>query len=63
MTQVLKDPRFMEEAQYFGTNLISFVILQERIKNDFKYLVIKTLADEEVKNETINVLEFITKQK
>lgn len=63
LTQVLKDKRFMDEAQIFGTDLISFVLLREQIKQDFKNLVIKTLEDEEVKKETINVLEYITNQK
>lgn len=63
LTQVLKDDRFMNEAQIFGTDLIAWVIARDQIQQDFKGLVIKTLDDEEVKQETINVLEYITEQK
>lgn len=53
----------MKEAQVFGVDLIEWVIKQKEIEEDFKDLVIKTLDDESVKAETLNVLEYITKQK
>jgi uncharacterized membrane-anchored protein YjiN (DUF445 family) len=39
------------------------VVARDRIQEDLKNLVIKTLDNEDVKKETVNVLEFITKEK
>jgi hypothetical protein len=63
LTQVLQDPRFMHEAQIFGTDLISWVLAQEQIQKDFKDLVVATLDDKEVKDATVRVLDYILKQK
>ena len=35
LTNVLQDPRFMKEAQVFGTDLISFTLRQEIVGQDF----------------------------
>lgn len=45
LLQVLRDPRFMEEAEPFGTRLIAKVLAQETIQEDFKQLVMKVLQD------------------
>ena len=31
LTQVLQDPRFMDEAKVFGTDLIAWVLVQPRV--------------------------------
>ena len=49
----------MNEAQVFGSDLIAWVIARDQIQNDFKNLVVKTLEDEAVKQETISALEYI----
>lgn len=53
----------MKEAQIFGTDLIAYVLAQEQITTDFKKLILKTLDDKAVKDETIHLLEYILKQK
>lgn len=35
LTNVLIDPRFMKEAQVFGTDLIAFTLRQEAVYQDF----------------------------
>ena len=52
----------MDQGQEFGVDLIAWVLARERIQQDFKDLVIKTLDDKDVKEQTINVLEYITNQ-
>ena len=63
LINVLKDPRFINQSRVFGTDLISWVIMQDPAQEEFKKLVVRTLQDESVKNETIKVLEYITQQK
>ena len=63
LINVLKDPRFINQSRIFGTDLISWVIMQDPAQEEFKKLVVRTLQDESVKNETIKVLEYITQQK
>lgn len=53
----------MNEGQIFGVDLITYILQRDEIHNNFKTLVINTLNDEDVKKETINVLEYITSQK
>ena len=60
LINVLKDPRFINQSRVFGTDLISWVIMQDPAQEEFKKLVVRTLQDETVKNETVKVLEYIT---
>ena len=45
LTNVLQDPRFMKEAQVFGTDLISFTLRQQAVYEDFQKLVVRTLQE------------------
>ena len=60
---MLKDPRFVEASKVFGTDLIAWVILQDQAQEEFKKLIVKTLADNRVQAETIEILKYITDQK
>ena len=40
----------------FGVDLIAYVLAQDKIQMDFKDIVVATLNDTEVRNETVNVL-------
>ena len=53
LINVLNDPRFINASQIFGTDLITWVIQQDPAQEEFKKLIIKTLQDETVKNETV----------
>lgn len=57
--QVLQDKRFIDEANLFGEALIGWVLLQPGIQDEFKNLVIKTIDDQDVKEATINVMQYI----
>ena len=63
LVNVLKDPRFVEASKVFGTDLIAWVILQDKAQEEFKKLIVKTLADNRVQAETIEILKYITDQK
>ena len=45
----------------FGTALIANVIARDSIQGDFKDLIVKTLANPEVKDETLRLVEYILK--
>ena len=60
LTNVLQDKRFVDASKVFGTDLIAWVIVQERAQEEFKKLIVKTLADNRVQAETIEVLKYIT---
>ena len=60
---MLKDPRFVQASKEFGTDLIAWVILQDEAQEEFKKLIVKTLADNRVQNETVQILKYITDQK
>ena len=60
---MLKDPRFVEASKEFGTDLIAWVILQDEAQEEFKKLIVKTLADNRVQAETVQILKYITEQK
>ena len=62
LTQVLNDKRFVDEGNLFGTDLIAHVIARENIQTDFKDLIVKTLANPEVKDETLKLVEYILQQ-
>ena len=49
----------MGQAQIFGTDLISYVLIQQQVQKEFTKLIIKVLNDEKVKKETISVLEYV----
>ena len=63
LTQVFKDPRFIHEGKVFGVELIEWVLRQPSIEQDFKTLVLRVLDSKEVKDETVNVLDYIVSQK
>ena len=48
LINVLKDHRFIDASKIFGTDLIAHVILQDAAQEEFKKLIVKTLADERV---------------
>ena len=60
---MLKDPRFVQASKEFGTDLIAWVILQDEAQEEFKKLIVKTLVDNRVQNETVQILKYITDQK
>lgn len=60
---MLKDPRFVDASKEFGTDLIAWVIVQDKAQEEFKKLIVKTLADDRVLQETVSVLKYITEQK
>jgi len=49
----LNDARFVAASKVFGTDLIAWVIVQDKAQEEFKKLVVKTLADGRVQQETI----------
>ena len=53
LINVLRDTRFLEQSNIFGTDLIAHVIAQQKAQEALKLLVIKTLQDDQVKQETI----------
>ena len=53
----------MEASKEFGTDLISWVLIQDKAQEEFKRLIVRTLADERVNEETIQIIKFITAQK
>lgn len=59
LKNVLNDPRFVEEAKVFGVDLISSIIRSPQCTEDFKQLVLKTLQEEEVRKETVEILRYI----
>lgn len=59
LKNVLKDPRFVEEGRLFGIDLISNIVKSPLIQEDFKQLVIRTLTQESVRKETVEVLRYI----
>ena len=62
LINVLKDPRFINQSRIFGTDLITWVIKQDPAQEEFKKLIVRTLQDESVKQETVNVLKYLTEQ-
>lgn len=52
----------MDEGNLFGTDLIAHVIARDQIQTDFKDLIVKTLANPEVKDETLKLVEYILQQ-
>ena len=60
LTNVLQDARFVDASKVFGTDLIAWVIVQEKAQEEFKQLIVKTLADNRVQAETLEVLKYIT---
>jgi len=60
---VLNDPRFVQEGKFFGVDLISGVIRSPQCEEDFKQIVVKTLEDESVKKQTVEILRYIVSQK
>ena len=62
LVNVLKDPRFINQSRIFGTDLITWVIKQDPAQEEFKKLIVRTLQDESVKQETVNVLKYLTEQ-
>ena len=52
----------MEEGRLFGVDLITNVIRTPVVQEDFKVLVMKTLQQETVRQEIIEVLRYIAKQ-
>ena len=63
LVNVLKDQRFIDASRIWGTNLISHVILQNKAQEEFKLLIIKTLEDPEVRNEAVEVFNFLSNNK
>jgi hypothetical protein len=63
LKNVLNDSRFVEEGKMFGVDLISGVIRSPICEEDFKNIVIKTLEDESVKKQTVEILRYIVSQK
>ena len=59
---MLQDARFVDASKVFGTDLIAWVIVQEKAQEEFKQLIVKTLADNRVQAETLEVLKYITSQ-
>lgn len=53
----------MAQAEVFGVDLIAYVLAQDKIQMDFKDVVVATLQDTDVRNETVNVLQYILSQK
>ena len=62
LINVLKDPRFVNQSRIFGTDLIAWVIRQDEAQEEFKKLIVRTLQDESVKQETVQVLKYLTEQ-
>ena len=64
LVNVLKDQRFITASRVFSTDLISHVILQKKSQEEFKLLITKTIKDDDVRDETINLLTYLvgTKQ-
>ena len=63
LKNVLNDPRFVQEGKFFGVDLISGVIRSPQCEEDFKQIVVKTLEDESVKKQTVEILRYIVSQK
>jgi len=63
LKNVLNDPRFISEGKVFGIDLISGIIRSPQCEEDFKKIVIKTLEDEAVKRETVEIFRYIVSQK
>lgn len=59
LKNVLKDPRFVQEGKTFGIDLISNVIRSSQCEEDFKNIVIKSLEDEAIKKQTVEILKYI----
>ena len=53
----------MDETKEFGTDLITWVIQQRHTQDQFTELIIMTLQNPEVQQETVNVLKYIGDQK
>ena len=63
MKGVLQDPRFIAEGKVFGVDLISSVVRAPQCQEDFKQLVIRTLQNESVRLETIELLRYLIGRK
>ena len=63
LLQVLKDPRWMNEAEKFSENLIAHVLKQPCIEEDLPKLVVNVLREKNVEEEVINLAEYILKEK
>ena len=59
LKNVLQDPRFVEEGKLFGIDLLTNVIRDPKIQEDVKLLVVKTLKEEDVNKETVQLLKYI----
>jgi len=53
MKNVLQDPRFIYASNYYGTDLTVHVLKQQLARDTFKQLIISTLKQEAVKDETV----------
>ena len=60
---MLNDPRFVQEGKFFGVDLISGVIRSPQCEEEFKQIVVKTLDDESIKKQTVEILRYIVSQK
>ena len=60
LINVLNDKRFVDASKVFGVDLIAHVIQQDKAQEEFKRLIVKTLQDEKVLYETVNILKFLT---
>ena len=49
----------MEEGKLFGIDLLTNVIRDPKIQEDVKLLVVKTLKEEDVNKETVQLLKYI----
>lgn len=53
LINVLTDRRFIHSSRIFGTDLITWVIAQDPAQEEFKKLIMRTLQDETVRQETV----------
>ena len=60
LINVLKDVRFVHASKDFSTELIAHVVGEDKAQEEFKKLIVDTLADERVQQGTVSVLKFIT---
>lgn len=63
LVNVLQDPTFIQGSHIYGTDLIAYVIQQPEAQEQFKQLILRTLKNESVRKETVNVLGYIAAQK
>lgn len=63
LIHALNDSRFLDQSKTFATEVLAWVIQQPQTQEHFKLLVIATLQDSKVREETIQVLKYLTEQK